>query len=214
MSERTLVSEGTREQVIKTDPVSLSAVAALEDDPFYRSICAPYDGDTARRRALLGKYFDYSIQEGRELGRCIHLADEVRGVAVWLLPQPPEVESQAAQQKRTFLHATLSAEGCANYYRIIEFMSAKSATLVDETAWYLSIVAVDPAAQGQGLGRILLEPTIAEADRAGVTCYLETFSQRNLSFYQRLGFAAAARFTEPTTGADYAVMVRHTGERA
>jgi GNAT superfamily N-acetyltransferase len=92
-------------------------------------------------------------------------------------------------------------------------MSAKSATLVGDAAWYLSIVAVDPAAQGQGLGRILLEPTIAEADRAGVTCYLETFSQRNLSFYQRLGFAAAARFTEPTTGSDYTVMIRPPGEK-
>jgi GNAT superfamily N-acetyltransferase len=208
------VSEGTPKQVVKTDPASSIAVAALEDDPFYRSICAPYDGNTVRRRAVLAKYFDYSIQEGRELGRCVHLAHEAHGVAVWLLPQSPEVESQAAERKRTFLKAALTAEGCANYYRIIEFMSAKSATLVDEAAWYLSIVAVDPGAQGQGLGRKLLEPTIAEADRAGVTCYLERFSQPNLSFYQRLGFAAAARFTEPTTGADYIVMLRHSGEKA
>jgi GNAT superfamily N-acetyltransferase len=92
-------------------------------------------------------------------------------------------------------------------------MSAKSATLVDDAAWYLSIVGFDPAAHGKGLGRKLLEPTIAEADRAGVTCYLETFSQRNLSFYQRLGFTTAARFTEPTTGAEYTVMVRHPRER-
>ena len=202
------MSEETNPLAIKTDPASSSAVAALEDDPFYRSICAPYCSDTVRRRAVLARYFDYSIQEGRELGRCIHLADEARGVAVWLLPQSPEVESQAAERKRTFLQATLNIEGCANYYRIVEFMSAKSATLVDEAAWYLSIVAVDPAAQGQGLGRKLLEPTIAEADRAGVTCYLETFGRRNLSFYQRLGFAPAARFTEPTTGAEYTVMVR------
>jgi GNAT superfamily N-acetyltransferase len=194
---------------MKTDPATPSAVAALEDDPFYQSICAPYEADTVRRRTLLAKYFDYSIQEGRELGRCVHLADEARGVAVWLLPQAPEVESQAAQQKHIFLQTELIAEGCANYYRIIEFMSAKAASLVDDAAWYLSIVAVDPAAQGQRLGRKLLEPTIAEADRAGVTCYLETFSPRNLPFYQRLGFASAARFTEPTTGAEYAVMVRH-----
>jgi GNAT superfamily N-acetyltransferase len=70
-----------------------------------------------------------------------------------------------------------------------------------------------PRLRVQGLGRKLLEPTLEEADRAGVTCYLETFSQRNLSFYQRLGFAAAARFTEPTTGAEYTVMVRHARER-
>lgn len=195
--------------MVKTDPATPCAVAALEDDPFYCSICAPYAADTVRRRAALAKYFDYSIQEGRELGRCFHLADEARGVAVWLLPQSPRLESQAAQRKRTFLHAALSPKGCENYYRIIEFMSAKSAALIDEAAWYLSIVAVDPAVQGQGLGRKLLEPTIAEADRAGVICYLETFSQRNLSFYQRLGFAASARFTEATTGADYTVMVRH-----
>jgi len=212
MGERTLVSEGTPKHMVKTDPASSSAVAALEDDPFYRSICAPYESDTFRRRAVLAKYFDYSIQEGRELGRCVHLADEARGVAVWLLPQSPELESQAAERKRTFLRAALSAEGCANYYRIIEFMSAKAAALIDEAAWYLSIVAVDPAVQGQGLGSKLLEPTIAEADRSGVTCYLETFSQRNLSFYQRLGFAAAARFTEPTTGAEYTVMVRRPGK--
>jgi GNAT superfamily N-acetyltransferase len=198
---------------MKTDQATPSAVAALEDDPFYRSICAPDGGDTARRRAVLAAYFDYSILEGRELGRCVHLADEARGVAVWLLPRSPELESQAAERKRTFLQAALRAEGCANYYRIIAFMSAKSATLIDEAAWYLSIVAVDPAAQGQGLGRKLLEPTIAEADRAGVTCYLETFSQRNLSFYQRLGFATAALFTEPTTASDYTVMVRPPGKK-
>jgi GNAT superfamily N-acetyltransferase len=207
------VSKGACQLLVKTDPASPCAVAALEDDPFYRSICAPYAADTVRRRAVLAKYFDYSIQEGRELGRCIHLADEARGVAVWLLPQSPRLESQAAQSKRTFLHAALSPKGCENYYRIIEFMSAKSAALIDEAAWYLSIVAVDPDVQGQGLGRQLLEPTITEADHAGVTCYLETFSQRNLSFYQRLGFSAAARFTEPTTAAQYTVMVRPARER-
>jgi len=189
------------------DPASASAVAALEDDPFYRSICAPHL-DTARRRAVLARYFDYSIQEGSLLGRSVHLADQARGVAVWLLPQNPESERQAAEQKRAFLESTLSAEGYANYYRIIEFMSAKSASLVDDSAWYLSIVAVDPALQGQGLGRKLLESTLAEADRAGVACYLETFGDRNLGFYQRLGFTTAARFTEPTTSVDYSLMAR------
>jgi GNAT superfamily N-acetyltransferase len=193
----------------ETDPASASAVAALEKDPFYHAISAPYDADAVRRRAALTHYFDYSIQEGRDIGRCVHLADRTRGVAVWLLPQSPEVQSRSARNKRTFLEATLAAEGCANYYRIVEFMHGKAAAVVDGDAWYLSIVAVDPAAQGQGLGRRLLEPTIAEADRLSATCYLETFSPRNPSFYQRLGFVTAARFVEPVTGAGYAVMVRH-----
>lgn len=85
-------------------------------------------------------------------------------------------------------------------HRIVEFMKAKSARVVAGDAWYLSIVAVDPAPQGKGLGRKLLEPTIAEADRVGATCFLETFSPRNLSFYEQLGFASEARFTRTDYG--------------
>jgi GNAT superfamily N-acetyltransferase len=205
------MSEHEHKHVVRIDPASASAVAALENNPFYRSICGACVRDAVRRRAVLTQYFARSIQEGREIGRCVHLADRTRGVAVWLLPQAPDVQSRAAHNKRVFLETTLDAEGCANYYRMVNFMSAQAASVVDDDAWYLSIVAVDPTAQGQGLGRKLLEPTIAEADRVSTTCYLETFSPRNLAFYERLGFTTEARFAEPTTGEDYAVMVRYPG---
>ena len=70
-------------------------------------------------------------------------------------------------------------------------------------AWYLSIIAIAPEAQGQGLGRLLLAPTLAEADAAGAVCYLETFSPRNLTFYERAGFGRRARIDEPTAPAAY-----------
>jgi ribosomal protein S18 acetylase RimI-like enzyme len=200
--------------VIKMDAACGSAVAALQDDPFYRAICGGYAGDAARRREVLAQYFAYSIHEGAEIGRCVHLADRARGFAVWLLPQVAEVRARAAQNKRAFLEATLDAAGRENYYRIVEFMSGKAAGVVERGAWYLSIFAVDPAAQGQGLGRKLLEPTVAEADGVSAMCYLETFSPRNVGFYERLGFATAARFAEPTTRAEYAVMVRRAGTAA
>src|SRR5579871_6269066 len=184
------------------DPACAAAVAALENDPFYRSICASAANDPPRRREILTRYFDYSIREGQDIGLTVRPPDPSHGVAVWLLPQSSDVDARAARKKRFVLQETLDAEGCANYNQIAEYMSAKACGVVGEDAWYLSIVAVDPAFQGQGLGRQLLESTIAEADRAGATCYLETFSERNLSFYQRLGFAAKARFREPITGAD------------
>ena len=200
--------------MLRLDPACASAVAALENDPFYRSICAPFVEDSVWRRAILDQYFDYSIWEGRGIGRCVHLADQARGVAVWLLPQTADVQSRGAKSKRAFLEVTLHKEGYANYYRIVEFMHRKAANVVGDEVWYLSIVAVDPAAQGRGLGRQLLEPTIAEADRASVACYLETFSPRNVSFYERLGFDIKARFAEPTVGADYALMVRYPSTSA
>jgi GNAT superfamily N-acetyltransferase len=190
------------------DPACASAVAALEDDPFYSAISDAFALDPARRRSVLARYFAYSIQEGHAMGRCAHLPDPTLGVAVWLLPQPPDIVSRAANEKCAFLEATLDAKGYASYYRIVEFMRGKAASIVAEEAWYLSIIAIHPEAQGQGLGQKLLEPTLAEADGALATCYLETFSPRVRSFYERLGFANMARFTEPTTAAEYAVMVR------
>jgi GNAT superfamily N-acetyltransferase len=196
---------------LRLDLACASAVAALEHDPFYRCICYPYADDPACRRAFLEQYFAYSIQEGKDDGRCVHLRDHSQGVAVWLLPQTRDAHSRATRNKRAFLQATLESEGCANYYRIMNFMSAKSKAIVGHDAWYLSIVAVNPTLHGKGLGRLLLEPTIAEADRLAAVCYLETFSPRNLSFYERLGFVTKARFTEPTTGSDYSLMVRYPG---
>jgi len=105
--------------MVSIDPACASAAAALEDDPFYRSICGAYAHDDVRRRAILEQYFAYSIQEARDVGRCVHLADRALGVAVWLLPQPLDVQSRAAHNKRAFLETAFDAEGCANYYRIV-----------------------------------------------------------------------------------------------
>ena len=93
------------------DPACGSVVAALEDDPFYRSISEEFAGDLAQRRSVLTRYFAYSIEEGRALGRTVHLADPSSGVAVWLLPKSDEIRARAAADKRLFLEDTLGARG-------------------------------------------------------------------------------------------------------
>jgi GNAT superfamily N-acetyltransferase len=161
----------------------------------------------------LEQYFAYSIQAGFDLGRTVHLADPTHGVAVWLLPQSSESELRAARAKRSFLERTLEPRGTANYYRIVEYMSGKAESIVPDDAWYLSIIAVDPALQGGGRGQQLLAPTLEEADRLGVVTYLETFGSHNLRFYERLGFVTRAGFDEPTTRAHYFLMVRNPRAR-
>ena len=70
-------------------------------------------------------------------------------------------------------------------------------------------IGVTPSAQGRGVGRRLIEPTLADADAADVDCYLEIFDRRNTGFYRRLGFAEVAVHAEWGTGATYTIMRRH-----
>src|SRR3984893_5238916 len=184
-----------------------ATVAALVDslryDPFYVAITEEFAGNEARRRQALTCYFDYAMTESARIGRLVGRPDPSVGAAVWVLPAETSVHDAEAKAKAEFLAAALGASGADAYRRIIDFMRPRASAVVAESAWYLSIVGVSPSAQGQGIGRRLLEPTLAEADDAGVDCYLETFDPRNPVFYQRLWVLALGAHTEPVTGAAY-----------
>ena len=91
-------------------------------------------------------------------------------------------------------------------------MRRRASTVIDESAWYLSIVGV--FGPGHGIGARLMEPTLAEADGAGVDCYLETFDSPNPRFYERLGFSAVGSHVEPVTRSAYTIMNRSPKPRS
>jgi GNAT superfamily N-acetyltransferase len=203
---------------IMTASNSPTTVAALVDslryDPFYVAITEEFADNEARRRQALARYFDYSMSEGARMGRLVVWPDESVGAAVWLFPTETSVSDAKTKAKAEFLGEALGGTGAEAYRRIIDFMRSRASAAIAESAWYLSIVGVTPSSQGQGIGRRLVEPTLAEADDAGIDCYLETFDRRNPRFYQRLGFSAVASHAEPVTGATYTIMRRSPKTRS
>lgn len=63
--------------------------------------------------------------------------------------------------------------------------------------YYLSILGVDPARQGEGIGSALLQPMLRRCDQEGVGAYLETSTERNVRFYSRHGFRATGEVQLP-----------------
>lgn len=57
--------------------------------------------------------------------------------------------------------------------------------------WHVGLLAVDPSAQGQGLGRRLLAAVHALADKVKVAVYLDTAGDRLRAFYEHLGYKVA-----------------------
>lgn len=189
-------------------PCAVAVAEALLPDPFYLAVTADHAEDPVRRLAVLGAYVDQAIDEAPTVGFCTRAEPDDAGAAIWHLPQPPEVAERADAAKRAQLAKLLGPRGLANYRAIVDFMAPHAMHAVPPQAWYLSIVGIAPARQGRGLGARLLAPALARAAAHGRPCYLETFTPRNLPFYERLGFRPLARHREPVTGADYWILLR------
>lgn len=189
-------------------PCAAAVAEALLPDPFYLAITVDHADDPARRLAVLGAYVDQALDEAPTVGVCTRAEPAHAGAAIWHLPQAPEVAARADAAKRAQLGVLLGPRGLASYRAIVDFMAPHALRAVPQDAWYLSIVGIAPARQGQGLGARLLAPMLARATAQRRACYLETFTSRNLPFYERLGFRSVAAVREPVSGAGHRIMLR------
>ncbi|AWN22494.1 N-acetyltransferase [Deinococcus irradiatisoli] len=131
---------------------------------------------------------------GLPYGR-VWVTGDVRAVAVWTTPDtaPPaslgeELDPLVAELTGDRADVSARAEALMAPHRPAG------------PAWTLQTVAVHPEAQGRGLGSAVLRPGLEAAAQAGLPAYLETSSERNVRFYERLGFAVTARVTLPEGG--------------
>jgi GNAT superfamily N-acetyltransferase len=106
------------------------------------------------------------------------------GVAVWV---PPDLAGRWAETERLARPAiyALADDGGARYERLWGWVEER---MPAEPLWYLDQLGVDPARQAEGLGKALVRFGLARAADAGLPAFLETATERNVLFYQSLGF--------------------------
>jgi len=146
--------------------------------------------------------------EGEDYGELIFPEDHEHGVSIWSKPLHDEAEKEKSKRKKSFLKIHMGRESLQTYNTIVSFMSEQSEQRIDNDSWYLSILGILPQFQGKGLGQELITTVLKKTDRLNIATYLETFTPRNMTFYHRLGYRQKACIHEPTTDADYWIMVR------
>jgi ribosomal protein S18 acetylase RimI-like enzyme len=115
------------------------------------------------------------------------LGDEILGVAAWLPPGAFPL-SVRRQYRAVPNMVRILAAAPRSIPRLMRFMASVSALHPPQPYWYLEVIGVERAAQGLGIGTRLLEPVLSRADEAGLPCYLETMTERNVAWYRGLGF--------------------------
>lgn len=167
----------------------VTCAGAFSDDPMIRW---PMPDATP---AMLQELFRVILTPYLEFGVLwkIHGCD---GGAAWLPPRVTGRFDEIEQSARAAINP-LTADGGARYAAFWDWLGAH---LPGEPCWFLDLVAVAPAAQGQGLGRALVTHGLDQARAEGSPAFLETGTPRNVPFYRSLGFQVVDQQQAPDGG--------------
>ncbi|MFL5778307.1 MAG: GNAT family N-acetyltransferase [Chloroflexota bacterium] len=111
-----------------------------------------------------------------------HVSEDFRGGALWLPPGvgPDDDGLEALARDRV-------GEPIRSALRSI--FEEMSESVPAAPHWHLAFIGVDPFWHGQGIGAALLGYALDRVDDEGAEAYLESTNPRNISLYERYGFA-------------------------
>ena len=115
--------------------------------------------------------------------RTAYRTDGCTGVALWLPPGTHPDEDMLG----TIVRETVGESIRDNVFAVFERMAQYHPS---EPHWYLPLIGVDPAHQGQGHGDTLMTYALRRCDEDQVPAYLESTNPRNVALYLRHGFEA------------------------
>jgi GNAT superfamily N-acetyltransferase len=164
-----------------TDTAVETLTQSFADDPL---MCWLFEDD-ARRPAQLREWWAWIIDN--RLGHVeVSESDDAHSAAIWHGPDPVD-DVRAAGAFPEMLVGLIGEEVA---WRKLAGLAVIPAAHPTARHWYLAAVGTRPASQGQGSGARLLAGVLRRCDADGVPAYLESSNQRNVPFYERLGFVA------------------------
>lgn len=193
----------------KYKDLAVALYEALIPDPFYIELLREIPGGQQEKQNALMRYMDYSMAEGEKYGQLTIAGDMPYGAAIWSKPLDATADTEKGLLKKDFIKTHMGESSLNAYLTIVSFMTEQLEG-VPTNAWYLSIAGIKPTYQGKGLGAGLLNAVLDETDKNGIPTYLETFTPRNIRFYERMGYKIVREVFEPVTGSYYWIMLRES----
>lgn len=176
-----------RSQIEQASTISAQAFA---DDPVFGYLTP--EARQSRLKALTWlakKGLEYCYEYGH-----IYTTPDLKGVAAWLPPEKSSFtgiqELQLIMQLRLYLLPFYC--GWNKLARWLSFLKITEdyheQDMQTQSHWYLALMFVNPSYQGQGIGSALLKPILDQASDEKLPCYLVTFTEQAVKFYQKNGF--------------------------
>ncbi len=159
---------------------------AFLDDPGYKFVFPEFE-ERARSLAAYGNaVLDYSMHFGR-----VYTTPALCGIACWLPSGRLLSAIRALVMTRFATYRAMlgfSKESQTRFVALGRYSEEVKKRVAPKQHLLLGFLAVDPAAQGHGLGSRLLVEGLQFCDARGLPCYLDTATESNLAFYAKHGF--------------------------
>jgi len=182
-------------QILSLQQSQISVAAKMMATTFFSDPLACYLIPNDRDRlGILEKAWTKTLKENFPLGHVYSSYQDncsnsqLLGIASWM---PPNTKSPSLLQSLPLIVEVLLKSGWICTSRLLAAFTKTDAYRHRDCPnphWYLDGLAVSPNTQGKGIGGLLLQPVLQQADRQGEICYLYTSTDRAVKFYQRHGF--------------------------
>jgi hypothetical protein len=179
---------------------------ALCDEPHFTYLMP----ELQVRQSVLPWFFRALIQASLAGGET-HTTPSIEAGVLWLAPGR-DVTIQSVV--RTELHSARSKPQWSHFRPGIALgvrMRQVRRRLVPTPHWYLMSLSAEPSVERHAILKALLEPVLSRADSQRVPCYLETFHESDLHFYEETGFRIEGGGCVPRGGPNFWAMVRRSG---
>jgi hypothetical protein len=194
--------------VVRLDGSKIEIVAtilsqALENDAHIKYLLP----ENETRRMVLPRFFSFIANASYLWGES-YTTENMEGAALWISPGRAFTLERIV---RTDIFAARFKLGWATFRRCVN-LAAQVETVHKQLAvgphWYLMVLGVKPSTLETATRGALLQPVLSRADSEGLPCYLETFVERDIPFYEDRGFRLQGAGSIPRGGPNFWAMRR------
>jgi hypothetical protein len=164
--------------------------------------------DAGTRQDALSWFFSsVAIRTSRLCGE-IYTTLNVDGGALWISPGVQLTIGQAVRTEMLSLPSRLNRASITRWIRVSGYLEATRRRLADRLHWYLIAVGAEPPKREKAIYGKLMAPVLSAADWDLRSCYVETFNERDLPFYEQYGFQIAGAGQIPCGGPNFWALIR------
>ncbi|GCE30936.1 N-acetyltransferase [Dictyobacter alpinus] len=194
-------------EIIHLKEEQIPAIGKILSQSFFNDPIDVYTlPDPEPRLNLFAWVFEALVRDSFPLGHT-YTTIGGDGVAVWLPPQTGEAQPEMGHELEQ-IEEHLGREAALRFTDTFAYLEDVHHQYMHDPHWYLQLLGVASYRQSQGIGGALIAPILAQADREGTPCYLETFVASNVPFYERRGFKILTSGEEPKSKVPYWAMRR------